>query len=248
MGCDIHSFIEKKVNGVWEVIEGKNTWHQYLLDKGEDASGEPLTCIEGWIYSGRNYSLFSWLADVRNGMSAWNDDPETGHFIAPLDMSRGVPEDASDQIKEYMNDGDIHSASYFTLKEIIEGAEKNPVIKYKNLVGSSEYARYKETGSPESWCGGSSAYFISNEDMDKYIAGETVTAVKPALSSWGSKRVVKPAITIQVNNKSDEFVQTLLMWETPLLDSIDGFVKNIKEYAETCDNLEDVRLVFGFDN
>ncbi len=63
------------------------------------------------LYSGRNYSLFEKLANVRSYGE--------GNAIAE---PRGVPEDASDAylyiVEQWKGDG--HSHSYFTLAELLE--------------------------------------------------------------------------------------------------------------------------------
>ncbi|ARF67628.1 hypothetical protein B7C51_06960 [Paenibacillus larvae subsp. pulvifaciens] len=80
MGCDIHLFVEKKVNGVWEALKGINepmiqhiqSMLQNFKESGEDTSG-----FEDWIKEeqegtydfvdiSRNYRLYATLADVRN--------------------------------------------------------------------------------------------------------------------------------------------------------------------------------------
>lgn len=103
MGCDIHTYVEKKVEGVWQPVEGLNPYYEMY-------PSEQKYVLEGWIYRGRDYGLFSLLADVRN-----YDD-----IIAPLDEPRGVPTDASVHIakeaKRWGSDG--HSHSYFTLSEL----------------------------------------------------------------------------------------------------------------------------------
>ncbi len=63
------------------------------------------------FYSGRNYHLFSRLADVRS----YGDG-------SAISEPRGVPEDASDAYLYVVNQwkGDGHSHSYFTLTELLE--------------------------------------------------------------------------------------------------------------------------------
>jgi hypothetical protein len=67
------------------------------------------------IYEGRNYSLFSFLADVRNDGS-----------ITPLDEPRGIPKDASDSFLWVCNawSQNAHSHSWFLLEELLKVDEK----------------------------------------------------------------------------------------------------------------------------
>lgn len=92
MGCDIHSFVEKKNSaGSWERV----TWPN---------AGE--TGPWGW----RSYRIFGFLANVRN----YSDSP----FIS---NSRGMPEGVSPSVaKEYETwDSDGHSHSWLSLKELL---------------------------------------------------------------------------------------------------------------------------------
>lgn len=86
MGCDIHSHAERKnVRGEWEKIDGL----------------EPFDM--------RNYSVFAFLAGVRNYSA-----------IEPIAQPRGVPEDASQKVAEDYKDwdSDAHSASWLSVKEL----------------------------------------------------------------------------------------------------------------------------------
>ncbi len=124
MGCDIHFFTEKFTSlnnyfGPRDISEQRNT-------KIDEIIGQP-SHIKRWVssddwelhdgdwhpvekYDGRNYYLFSVLADVRNS------------YVDPISYPKGIPDDASYGYK-YMCDvweGDSHSHSYFTLKELLE--------------------------------------------------------------------------------------------------------------------------------
>jgi hypothetical protein len=102
MGCDIHMYLEKKIDGKW-------------------ASAVPITKDkEGWfeinredrIYHDRNYLLFSVLAGVR--------EPIPG--VWQKYKVKGFPKDADPMIKKiYKRWGsDAHTASHLTLKELEE--------------------------------------------------------------------------------------------------------------------------------
>jgi hypothetical protein len=65
---------------------------------------------EGWLYSGRNYALFTVLANVRSR-----------HGYEVISTPRGLPDDVSDEVNQYLDeDGDLHSRSYLTLNELLE--------------------------------------------------------------------------------------------------------------------------------
>jgi hypothetical protein len=108
MGCDIHSFAEVKRNGKWERLTEKvfKSWDGSLIDAPFDL---------------RNYSVFGFLADVRN----YSD-------CKPLSQPKGFPQDSEwlneihkkdkdlTNLRYYLEDGDYHSHSFFTLKELVD--------------------------------------------------------------------------------------------------------------------------------
>ena len=104
MGCDIHSFAEKKVNNKWEKIGehfSLGDWEKqhYKKEKGENP------------FDWRSYSMFAFLADVRNY-----------DHCEPVSKPKGLPNDVCDEVKKEYEDWecDDHSASYLTLKELLE--------------------------------------------------------------------------------------------------------------------------------
>ena len=100
MGCDIHAFAEQKRKDRWVQIKGA-----FLHDRGS------YKTYEDTLPLGRNYELFAFLAGVRNS----ND-------IVPISLPKGIPSDASHgylaEVESWEGDG--HSHSYFTLKELKE--------------------------------------------------------------------------------------------------------------------------------
>lgn len=84
MGCDIHSHAERRnENGDWEKLPGF----------------EP--------FGRRSYSVFGFLADVRNYSG-----------IPPIAEKRGVPEDISTAVRDSYDDSDAHSASWLAVSEL----------------------------------------------------------------------------------------------------------------------------------
>lgn len=127
MGCDIHFFVEKWTSSndydgprdlsedreqkLSEVLEGFPTKYRWVsADKWVCDDGDWEVSYNSSYYNGRNYYLFSILADVRNGGS-----------VEPIDGDRGIPDDASSGYLYKCNqwNGDAHSHSYFTLEELL---------------------------------------------------------------------------------------------------------------------------------
>lgn len=132
MGCDIHFFVEKfstdkDYEGPKSVQEERNTKLLNILDQEEieprwiTADSWELKEVDDdvyyWsvirnkrFYGGRNYYLFGILAGVRYDR------------IEPISEPRGVPNDISEAYKEQLKqwEGDAHSKSYLTLKELLD--------------------------------------------------------------------------------------------------------------------------------
>lgn len=235
MGCDIHIFVERRRGDKWETVSGKDPmqdWYKKQYKKATNIESIKFyreryeksmnPCYKNWICDTRNYRLFSLLANVRNGISIRFGEISTGHRLVPISDPKGLPEDVTDIVKEEyeMWGCDSHSASYLTLKELIDGT-KNKKIFYRYLVSKEEYVQYKTGGHPESWCGGSNAKLITNEEMDRWIAGE-------------------------IQFGENEFIHTILEWEEDLGET--GIFHIIKELEDLLENPENVRIVFWFDN
>ena len=125
MGCDCHVYMERWTNSnkydgpkdlaedrdnkLNELLENEPTIFRWVsVDKWKyDGDGWRINW-EDHYYDGRNYQLFSILADVRGDYS-------------PIVEPRGIPEDASTGYKYMCDrwDGDAHSHSYYTLTELL---------------------------------------------------------------------------------------------------------------------------------
>lgn len=102
MGCDIHMFKEKLVDGKWVSAD---EWVSY--DYGDDEKGMDVPFQKR--FHERNYDLFSILAGVRTRNA-------TGLEQTP----RGLPFDASPEVAADFKrwDGDAHSASFMYVHEL----------------------------------------------------------------------------------------------------------------------------------
>lgn len=114
MGCDIHlnvEVVEKKIEEYkyWRLIQNELCIINY---------GSRNYINLGWGEC-RNYNAFSMLADVRNYPSWENMDEKV---FEPMSEPKGIPDDASEGLHMIYDSwgDDAHSASYFTLKELID--------------------------------------------------------------------------------------------------------------------------------
>jgi hypothetical protein len=124
MGADIHFYTERYTSsnnyeGPRDLSEDRDNKIGKII--GDVKSTERWVSADLWNkedywineskYSSRNYYLFSILADVRNY-----------NVIDPISEPKGIPDDASFGYlycaKKWQ--GDAHSHSYFTLKELLD--------------------------------------------------------------------------------------------------------------------------------
>lgn len=113
MGCDIHSYVEQlDAEGRWQNVD----------------TAAPFD----W----RSYSVFGFLADVRNYSA-----------VTPIDEPRGLPDDLSPDVAEAWDywRGDAHSATWLTVHELA-------AFDYDQEVNDRRITRNGDggvTGSPE---------------------------------------------------------------------------------------------------
>lgn len=96
MGCDIHLYKEKKIDGEW-----------VTADVWEDEYGDGLDVPYKKQFNQRDYALFGFLAGVRR---------ESNISLKPT----GIPDNASANVKACYKrwEGDAHSASSLTLDSL----------------------------------------------------------------------------------------------------------------------------------
>lgn len=199
MGCDIHAFAEVKTNGKWKFNKSIN------ID--------------------RNYDLFSILANVRNGYGFAG--VKTGEGFVPISEPKGVPCDAS---SKYLTkclewDGDGHSHSWLTLKEIKDFDWGQFTMK-EGIISLGEYIELKDSDNkPTSWSGGISGngiVVVDEEEADKII-------LNPEL-------------------KNGNRIYVRYRWSILYSDHCAYFLERILPELENMGDSENVRIVFFFDN
>jgi hypothetical protein len=181
MECDIHLTAEYR--------DAKGTWHNDDLTDAADKYGDqgPRHKEENYdlrLYSGRSYDLFAILANVRNGYGFAG--VTTGEGFNPIADPRGVPFDAADITKRYMQsyESDGHSHSYFTVAELM-AYDWTQVTHKTGIVGYHGLARFKLYGKLENWSGGISGPGIVEHDGAQAVEiVNKLTADEPAHKWW----------------------------------------------------------------
>lgn len=142
MGTDIHFIAQRKGD------DGK--WHDISCD-GEhyDQTRRKWVTTPGEFHwtGGRNYYLFAWLADVRNGYGFAGI--KTFEPVVPLTSHRGLPPDFERTEEHDLGD---HSEGWATFAEILSHPRRQVLMS-----GVVAIQHYKETVAaglpPSDWCG-----------------------------------------------------------------------------------------------
>lgn len=266
MGCDIHFYVERKVDGKW-VSADKWTPNKYAGDEGE-----PSMCVEyeDRFYRDRNYDLFSMLANVRNGFGFAGCD--TGDGFKPIAMPRNLPFDVSPEVKDesdrYGCDG--HSHSWLTLAELKSYDWKGQVSKHRGWVDAWNFVLWRKGGKPQSWSDGISGQMvehISNQKMAWLVDPANDEIIfegdEPQPGSFQDRgyttslqRKMKQAGSFPAGSLGAEITDrgtsyyVLVEWDESYYESVKDFVDKLlpKLEALSYGKLENVRIVFWFDN
>lgn len=214
MGCDIHVFLEKKDGDKWLAVQGPNPYYGKW-------DGESELTLEGWLFDGRNYNLFSILADVRNNCGA-----------VPISMPRGVPEDASMEItKESECIGcDGHTHSWYTLKELLEFNWDNSFVENEAYVSEEVYKQFKNGGGPYPCCGD-----ISGPKIEKIL-------------NYEMDRVIKNKYPWEINKQFYTAIKWKTSYKDIADNMLESINKYIEQQSISNSELDDYRIVFWFDN
>lgn len=237
MGCDIHFYVERRVDDKW-ITADKWTPNKYAGEEGEPAQSVEY---DDHFYHGRDYNLFAILADVRNGRGFAGI--KTGEGFVPIAEPRGIPDDACHEYKEvaerYGSDG--HSHSYFTVAELLayDWTQVTCLQGWVDPKNFEEFERWKKRGGegPSEYCGavmGQSIEHVSNEEMRAYV---------------------KQVLTDKRGSEWKTAVETLNPHKVTLLEWTETYAHCCQKFlSETLPRLwqlgkpEDVRIVFFFDN
>jgi hypothetical protein len=243
VGCDIHLYVEKRVNGTWEpaddwkpYLEAHAHWCSGFSDEERTEYADRLD-IE-WddaFYSDRNYDLFAILANVRNGYGFAG--VVTGEGFVPIAMPRGLPADATAPVKkrsdEWGEDG--HSHSWLTLAELLAYDWDQTTINY-GVMPLEIYKNYQATGKLTTYSGGvwgENVLTISQDDGDALLAAERGEAV---LTEDQATLIAGKDIYVQAR------------WRESYRDAAASFLNETLPKLQALGEPADVRIVFWFDN
>lgn len=194
MGTDIHIMVEVQRNGQWEAVKAVPKKAHYMVERWQESYNTPShlrTFSEDfyaqsyqnilnqggtyfWVEPPRNYRLFAILGNVRNLyglMTGIMSDTDKYYepIFNPISDNRGVPNDASPEFKELVEEWkeDGHSHSYVTLQEILD-FDFDQVATLEGIVDEENYKKYVENFKPDTWYGyvaGPNIEIVSNKRM-----------------------------------------------------------------------------------
>lgn len=175
MGTDIHLLVEKFDGEKWQEVAppfdtgwGYLSWSPYYESKDFN-HGKPDP-------TKRNYNLFAFLADVRNGYGFAG--VFTHKKVEPQFPGRGIPDDSSYSEPQYDEDdnwvsgsrsglGD-HSFTWATVTELLN-VDWGVRFSSGGVVDPSEFKVWRQNGVPDSYRGGISGDgIITWKDTEVY--------------------------------------------------------------------------------
>jgi len=257
MGCDIHSRIEVKENGVWRANTDKiipNSYYKSEKDLEEIRKQHPDYTLSDFQteefqeQSGddRNYDWFALIGNVRNGYGFAGC--VTGERFEPISSNRGLPDDATEEWKQYVEAWgcDMHSVSWLSLEDFLNYDMKNKFTIKTGIISLDDYKRLRNTnGCPNIWCGevsGGNNVTVSEKEADKIINGKTIKYKEENYFGETTKE-------FKVNLTSDHTINVEYSWKVNYAEWFDWIWKEIVEPMKKLkEKYEDVRIVFGFDN
>lgn len=250
MGCDIHFYTEKKVNGKWESAD-KLSKNKYYDKNDPDGEQEFEIAYGDRLYDGRNYNLFAILADVRNGRGFAGDD--TGDGFKPISDPKGLPEDCCDFIKGQCETwgGDGHSHSYFTVKELLEydWTQKTTIRTIMDLRTYVQWVNHlkNEGRYPEICYTGVSGKKINEDEVLEFI-NKNFKPLKPFEDmDWDVRTFVHNYLT---ENKVGSFdiPHVKAEFQIPYCNAANELLSSTIPKLLRLGKHDEVRIVFWFDN
>ncbi len=96
MGSYIHAYVERRTNGRW-------------FPAGLPGLVDPDNKHPAQVFNTQNYTMFGWLADVRNYAK-----------VPPIAQRRGLPDDVSDEVAGLAENMNFYGHSWLSLRELLE--------------------------------------------------------------------------------------------------------------------------------
>ena len=217
-------------NEFWEDEDGDGN----VIQTPERSYVGPGKMRDEW-YSSRNYSVFAYLADVRNGTGFAG--VITGNPVVPIAQPRGFPDDLSDEAVSWFNHyGGDHTESWLLVDEVLDYDWESDQV-HQGVVDEQQYQIWKAKGQPQNWSGdvsGGGVRNVSNAEMDVILTGR----------ECGFKHCVNPD-----HSRREPGVSyfTVVKWTTPASGDCKHLIDRMKVLKFLTKDRE-CRIVFNFDS
>lgn len=225
MGSDIHLFAEKRnpINNMWEIIpayqlvkcwrcDGKSTTICHVCNNQPKYTGFRL-------HVGRNLTLFSILADIKN--------PGFTYISKPI----GFPDNASDMLNYehdmWMENG--HNFSYLTAEMALD-FDWDQFIEETGLIQAEEYVKWQERG-----------YKGRPEDYYDWLPSSKQTVVEIC-----NKKMEDLVKTHKPKSNELKKYVTRINWNTTYKEMCENFLEIVNSACRYT-NPKDVRFIFWFE-
>lgn len=245
MGCDIHLYVEYRTSA-------DLPWQS--ADKWSGAYGDgPDVDFRDSFYHDRNYDLFAMLADVRNGSGFAGVD--TGDGFVPIAMPKGLPEDLSPELNDLMVVRGMieHTPSWLTVGELMAYDWTQTTIK-RGWVNAIEWARHRDSGSPNSWSGGISGpsiKYVSVDEMERAWQQLRAERDYPEIR-YASAHLREISGGNPDLERFDQIIggraHTQVSWQRFYYQQAKEFIGTVLPRLWRLGSAENVRIVFFFDN
>jgi len=234
MGCDIHLYVERKINGKWVSAD------KWTPD--EEESERKVVTYDDSFYNGRNYSLFAILADVRNEGTAYDPNDAVDAEFNVIVPPRGIPKDACSSVKAeaVVWDWDGHNHSWLTLAELLafDWTQKNQcagIIYSASAYWCWQLYKKQRGERPDSYCMGTSKKTV------------TEAGVFPLINAWVKATPFRePKFSAAMDEAFPYSVK--VEWEATYYQCCTHFLGTVIPRLLRLGKPDDVRIVFWFDN
>ena len=251
MGCDIHPYPEKLVDGEWVVAEPfvlSKWWYERIVDEDPEFkeldNNSVVKKMKAMSYHDimNQYGNDSRLivdgpwdnnCDLSGSNSCWFAilaGVRNECDVEPINEERGLPDDVSPEVKRESDyiDADGHSHSWVTLQELLDYDWDGLILHDEGTVNKTEFLRYKIDGYPYIWSisvGDDDVVCITNEQMGQICLG-----------IYG------------LLDKNKNYC-TKIKWDQSYRDAVGPpYLKDILDKLAEYGEPDEVRLVFWFDN
>ena len=264
MGCDIHTYIETRVNGVWELV-----WPSLVKslrdvecdyeDREEHKLQEYLDTLPPFVRlvdtstpeglkEMRTCRDEKWESDLYLGRNYWLFSALAGVrnrdlALTPISPPRGVPKDASVAytfvVEEEAND--VHSHSWFTLAEL-QAVDWDKGIPFEGFLDAYNYYRLLKGKDPVSW----DTYCTEQHNIS---ASEMLEHLKEVRKSLVPYARLEKALREEYSYRCKTKTQWNMSYRSFMEDFLSKFLPALQKLAlDSGLSPEDVRFCFHFDN